>query len=60
MYTYIYIYIYIYIYSAASERYTPHTIELDTSLKPFIPELIPSIGEVSGGSGGRNLLLPSG
>lgn len=27
-------------------RYTPHTIELDTSLKPFIPELIPSIGEV--------------
>jgi intraflagellar transport protein 46 len=27
-------------------RYTPHTIELDTALKPFIPELIPSIGEV--------------
>lgn len=27
-------------------RYKPHTIELDTSLKPFIPELIPSIGEV--------------
>merc|ERR1740138_1712735 len=26
--------------------YKPHTIELDTSLKPFIPELIPSIGEV--------------
>jgi len=27
-------------------RYKPHTIELDTSLKSFIPELIPSIGEV--------------
>eukprot|EP00928_Gymnodinium_smaydae_P046715 TRINITY_DN31138_c0_g1_i1.p1 TRINITY_DN31138_c0_g1~~TRINITY_DN31138_c0_g1_i1.p1 ORF type:complete len:394 (+),score=91.86 TRINITY_DN31138_c0_g1_i1:62-1183(+) len=27
-------------------RYKPHTIELDTSLKPFVPELIPSIGEV--------------
>eukprot|EP00933_Yihiella_yeosuensis_P021121 TRINITY_DN1679_c0_g1_i1.p1 TRINITY_DN1679_c0_g1~~TRINITY_DN1679_c0_g1_i1.p1 ORF type:complete len:382 (-),score=99.40 TRINITY_DN1679_c0_g1_i1:536-1681(-) len=27
-------------------KYKPHTIELDTSLKPFIPELIPSIGEV--------------
>ncbi|CAK9062622.1 unnamed protein product [Durusdinium trenchii] len=27
-------------------RYKPHTIELDTVLKPFIPELIPSIGEV--------------
>jgi len=27
-------------------RYKPHTIELDTSLKPFIPELITSIGEV--------------
>jgi intraflagellar transport protein 46 len=27
-------------------RYKPHTIELDASLKPFIPELIPSIGEV--------------
>lgn len=27
-------------------RYKPHSIELDTSLKPFIPELIPSIGEV--------------
>merc|ERR1719440_1688970 len=27
-------------------RYKPHMIELDTSLKPFIPELIPSIGEV--------------
>ncbi|CAE7871017.1 unnamed protein product, partial [Symbiodinium sp. KB8] len=26
--------------------YKPHTIELDTVLKPFIPELIPSIGEV--------------
>jgi intraflagellar transport protein 46 len=28
------------------ERYKPHTIELDASLRPFIPELIPSIGEV--------------
>jgi intraflagellar transport protein 46 len=27
-------------------RYKPHTIELDTILKPFVPELIPSIGEV--------------
>lgn len=27
-------------------RYKPHAIELDTSLKPFIPELIPCIGEV--------------
>eukprot|EP00746_Dinoflagellata_sp_MGD_P010341 gnl/MRDRNA2_/MRDRNA2_121311_c0_seq1.p1 gnl/MRDRNA2_/MRDRNA2_121311_c0~~gnl/MRDRNA2_/MRDRNA2_121311_c0_seq1.p1 ORF type:complete len:365 (-),score=81.99 gnl/MRDRNA2_/MRDRNA2_121311_c0_seq1:141-1235(-) len=27
-------------------RYKPHTIELETSLKPFIPELIPCIGEV--------------
>lgn len=27
-------------------KYKPHTIELDTALKPFIPELIPSIGEV--------------
>eukprot|EP00747_Dinoflagellata_sp_TGD_P167873 gnl/TRDRNA2_/TRDRNA2_193131_c0_seq1.p1 gnl/TRDRNA2_/TRDRNA2_193131_c0~~gnl/TRDRNA2_/TRDRNA2_193131_c0_seq1.p1 ORF type:complete len:406 (-),score=93.06 gnl/TRDRNA2_/TRDRNA2_193131_c0_seq1:148-1236(-) len=27
-------------------RYKPHTIELDTPLKPFIPELVPSIGEV--------------
>lgn len=27
-------------------RYKPHTIELDSALKPFIPELIPSIGEV--------------
>lgn len=27
-------------------RYKPHTIELDTAFKPFIPELIPSIGEV--------------
>jgi intraflagellar transport protein 46 len=27
-------------------RYKPHTIELDTALKPFCPELIPSVGEV--------------
>jgi len=27
-------------------RYKPHTIELDTVMKPMIPELIPSIGEV--------------
>lgn len=27
-------------------RYKPHTIELETVLKPFIPEFVPSIGEV--------------
>jgi len=27
-------------------RYKPHTIDLDTQIKPFVPELIPSIGEV--------------
>lgn len=27
-------------------RYKPHTIELDTALKPFVPEFVPSIGEV--------------
>eukprot|EP00405_Crypthecodinium_cohnii_P018170 CAMPEP_0206459800 /NCGR_PEP_ID=MMETSP0324_2-20121206/24386_1 /ASSEMBLY_ACC=CAM_ASM_000836 /TAXON_ID=2866 /ORGANISM="Crypthecodinium cohnii, Strain Seligo" /LENGTH=366 /DNA_ID=CAMNT_0053931409 /DNA_START=55 /DNA_END=1155 /DNA_ORIENTATION=+ len=27
-------------------RYKPHNIELVTSLKPFIPEFVPSIGEV--------------
>lgn len=27
-------------------RYKPHAIDLDTSLKPFIPDLIPCIGEV--------------
>eukprot|EP00440_Ansanella_granifera_P051409 gb/GFBE01055728.1/.p1 GENE.gb/GFBE01055728.1/~~gb/GFBE01055728.1/.p1 ORF type:complete len:362 (+),score=88.36 gb/GFBE01055728.1/:1-1086(+) len=27
-------------------NYKPHSIELDAPLKPFIPELIPSIGEV--------------
>jgi len=27
-------------------NYKPHSIDLDASLKPFIPELIPSIGEV--------------
>ncbi|EEQ98009.1 hypothetical protein Pmar_PMAR016086, partial [Perkinsus marinus ATCC 50983] len=26
-------------------RYHPHTVELETPLKPFIPELIPAVGE---------------
>ena len=27
-------------------RYTPQTIELETKLKPFIPEYIPAIGDI--------------
>ena len=27
-------------------RYTPQTIELDTKLKPFIPEFIPAVGDI--------------
>ena len=27
-------------------RYTPQTVELDTKLKPFIPEFIPAIGDI--------------
>lgn len=27
-------------------QYTPHTIELEAKLKPFIPDYIPSVGEV--------------
>jgi len=27
-------------------RYKPHTIELDTRLKPFIPEYIPAVGDI--------------
>eukprot|EP01112_Ceratiomyxa_fruticulosa_P007532 TRINITY_DN195_c0_g1_i1.p1 TRINITY_DN195_c0_g1~~TRINITY_DN195_c0_g1_i1.p1 ORF type:complete len:420 (-),score=93.18 TRINITY_DN195_c0_g1_i1:205-1464(-) len=27
-------------------RFTPQTIELETALKPFIPEYIPSVGEI--------------
>lgn len=27
-------------------RYTPQTIELDTKLKPFIPEYIPAVGDI--------------
>ena len=27
-------------------RYTPQTVELDTKLKPFIPEYIPAIGDI--------------
>ena len=42
------IYIYILYCKSCSARYKPHSIELDTVLKPFIPELIPSIGEVGG------------
>ena len=28
------------------ERYQPQTIELDFKLKPFIPDYIPSIGDI--------------
>jgi hypothetical protein len=27
-------------------RYTPQTTELDTKLKPFIPEYIPAVGDI--------------
>ncbi|KAF4676462.1 hypothetical protein FOL47_006100 [Perkinsus chesapeaki] len=27
-------------------RYNPHTVELETRLKPFIPDLVPAVGEV--------------
>ena len=27
-------------------RYTPQTIELETQLRPFIPEYIPAIGDI--------------
>ncbi len=27
-------------------RYTPQTVELDTKLRPFIPEYIPAIGDI--------------
>ena len=27
-------------------RYTPQTIELDTKLRPFIPEYIPAVGDI--------------
>ena len=27
-------------------RYTPQTIDLETKLKPFIPEYIPAIGDI--------------
>lgn len=27
-------------------RYTPQTIELDHCLKPFIPDYIPSVGDI--------------
>ncbi|CAE7483026.1 unnamed protein product, partial [Symbiodinium microadriaticum] len=30
------------------ERYKPHEVELDTTLKCFIPEFIPAIGEIDG------------
>lgn len=30
------------------ERYKPHEVELDTTLKCFIPEYIPAIGEIDG------------
>jgi intraflagellar transport protein 46 len=28
------------------ERYKPHQIELDTRLKPFVPEYIPAVGDI--------------
>ena len=28
------------------QRYKPQKIDLDTKLKPFVPEYIPSVGEV--------------
>jgi intraflagellar transport protein 46 len=28
------------------ERYKPHQIELDTRLKPFVPEFIPAVGDI--------------
>ncbi len=27
-------------------RYTPQTVELDTKLKPFIPDFMPAIGDI--------------
>ena len=27
-------------------RYTPQTVDLETKLKPFIPEYIPAIGDI--------------
>lgn len=27
-------------------RYKPHNIELETKLKPFIPEYIPAVGDI--------------
>ena len=27
-------------------RYTPQTVDLDTKLKPFVPEYIPAIGDI--------------
>merc|ERR1719352_338317 len=29
-------------------RYKPHTVDLETKLKPFIPDFIPAVGEVDG------------
>jgi intraflagellar transport protein 46 len=29
-------------------RYKPHTVDLETRLKPFIPDFIPAVGEVDG------------
>jgi intraflagellar transport protein 46 len=37
---------FIYIQTIYSNRYKPVTIELDTKLRPFIPEYIPAVGEV--------------
>ena len=40
------IYIYRYIYIYIIYRYKPHHLELESNLKPFIPEFVPAIGEV--------------
>jgi intraflagellar transport protein 46 len=29
-------------------RYKPHTVDLETKLKPFVPDFIPAVGEVDG------------
>jgi len=29
-------------------RYKPHTVDLETQLKPFVPDFVPAVGEVDG------------
>ena len=31
-----------------TERYKPHTVDLETQLKPFVPDFVPAVGEVDG------------